>query len=282
MRIESDQVAVVTGAGSGIGRSLARAFAARGVRVALADVDEAGMAETVELIGDTAETLIRRCDVSSGVEVEALAEATVATFGRVDVVCNNAGVSGGGPIWDFTEADWTFLLGVNLWGVIHGVRSFVPRFLTQGSGHVVNTASLAGLVAAPGLGSYTTSKHAVVGLSETLYRDLLATGTGVSASVLCPSWVNTRIYDGDRSRPDSLRNPAGASDPATDAAVQEFAAAFFAEAMSPDAVAAMVLDAIDTDRFWILTHPEMTPVVTSRFESMASGENPPARNPFDA
>lgn len=122
----------------------------------------------------------------------------------------------------------------------------------------------------------------MVGLTETLYRDLLATGRGVGASVLCPSWVNTRIYDGDRSRPASLRNPVVGQDPDTAAVFQELAAAFFAEAMSPGAVAAQVLDAIGTDRFWILTHPEMTPVVTERFDSMARGDNPSTDNPFAA
>ena len=278
MRIESGQVAVVTGGGSGIGRALTLAFAARGCSVMIADVADEDAAETVELsAGSGGEIVAAHCDVSDPAAVDALAATTVERFGRVDIVCNNAGVSGGGPIWEFSDADWRFVLGVNLWGVINGVRAFVPRLVQQGHGHVVNTASLAGLVAAPGLGSYTATKHAVVGISETLFQDLRAAGSAVGTSVLCPGFVNTRIYDGDRSRPAELSDPRGS---ATDPSVTELIRAFFETQMLPEAAARQVLDAIESDRFWILTHPELTPAVLNRFQGMAEGDNPSDLNPF--
>ncbi|MGI8552639.1 MAG: SDR family NAD(P)-dependent oxidoreductase, partial [Dehalococcoidia bacterium] len=190
-----DRVAVVTGAGSGIGRAMAAKFAAEGMKVVLADVQEDALAEVEsELRGRDASVLAVLADVSKIAQVENLARRTLESFGAVHILCNNAGVSGGGrATWDATEADWQWVLGVNLWGVIHGIRVFVPIMLNQGTeGHIVNTASVLGLSSGPGA-PYGVSKHAVVRLSEGLYYDLLARGSRLRASVLCPGMIATRI-----------------------------------------------------------------------------------------
>src|SRR5713226_3989798 len=202
------RVAVVTGGASGIGKALAEAFAGEGAKVVVADLDEAGMAGVVAGIrGRGGEALAVRADVTDLASVQALAERAFGAFGRVHVLCNNAGVALWGGLETATPRDWQWVLGVNLWGVIHGLEAFLPRMIAQKEpGHIVNTASMAGLVATRGLGIYNTSKYAVVGLSETLAKDLAPHGIGVS--VLCPMGVATRIGASDRNRPQHLKNAA--------------------------------------------------------------------------
>ena len=255
----NQRVAVVTGAGSGIGRALALAFAREGMRVALADLDETGMAETAGLVhGQGGEALAVRTDVADRASVQALADRAFAAFGRVHVLCNNAGVATSGGIEAATHQDWQWVLGVNLWGVIHGLEAFLPRMIAQEEpGHIVNTASMAGLIASQGLGVYNTSKYAVVGLSETLAKDLRPYGLGVS--VLCPMGVSTRIRDSERSRPPGLRNTTTAkADPVE----------LIGRYLAPEEVAAMVLDAIRADRLYVITHDEGLEPLRRRFQRM--------------
>ena len=252
MRELAGRVAVVTGAASGIGRALARALAQAGMRIVAADVDEAGLAETIAGLDGVAV----RTDVSERREVLALADRAWAAYGAVHVVCNNAGVALWGGLEAATHRDWHWVLGVNLWGVIHGVEAFVPRMIAQQSeGHVVNTASMAGLIASQGLGVYNTSKYAVVGLSETLVKDLRPYGIGVS--VLCPMGVATRIRDSERGRPPALRNEGAAA-----AAPVEL----IGRTLSPEPVAAMVVDAIRRNRFYIIPHEESLEAIRRRFQ----------------
>ena len=206
-----DKVAVVTGGGSGIGRAVATHLAGAGMQVVVADIEQDALDATVaELVAGGHRAIGVRADVSDGASVEALAETTVAEFGAVHVVHNNAGVGVGGPVWTHTERDWQWVLGVNLWGVIHGIRSFVPRMLDQGGpAHVVNTASMAGLISVPYLGAYNVSKHGVVTLSETLHRDLGLAGSDIGVSVLCPGLVMTNIFESQRNRPDELADDDG-------------------------------------------------------------------------
>ena len=218
MKTFRDRVAVVTGGASGIGRALAERFAADGMKVVLADVEEEPLAATArEMTAAGANVLAVRTDVAKAADVEALAERAWSAYGAVHVLCNNAGVGGGGLSWECSLAEWEWVLGVNLWGVIHGVRTFVPRMLAGGDeGHVVNTASVAGLSTAPGMGSYNVSKFGVVALSEVMHHELTLLGAKLRVSVLCPAWVNTRIADADRNRPaEAAAN--GASNPAFEA-----------------------------------------------------------------
>ncbi|CAN5695006.1 SDR family NAD(P)-dependent oxidoreductase [soil metagenome] len=271
------KVAVVTGAASGIGRALVDRFAAEGMRVVLADI-EAGPLEaaTAEIGATGAEVLAVRTDVSDGDQVDALAAATLERFGSVDVVCNNAGVGAGGIMWELTTADWEWVLGVNLWGVIHGIRAFVPHLVAQGSGNVVNTASMAGLTSPPVMGPYNASKHAVVTISETLHADLAVQGaSGVGVSVLCPGWVRTRINESGRNRPAALTGS-----PATDAlpvdldAMSGVLGAVLATGLPPDDGAAHVVDAIRAERFYILTHPEWKPMIQHRVDQIVAEGSP--------
>ena len=203
MTSQAGRVAVVTGAGSGIGLSLARRFADAGMRVTLADLDEAALDEAVTDLreaGGKVTGLVT--DVSDAASVQRLADETVSAYGAVHVLCNNAGVGGGGPLTEVSLERWRWILDVNLWGVIHGVRAFLPLMMAQGEGHIVNTASSAGLTGTAFMGPYCTSKFAVVGLSESLWHELAQLGSGVGVSVLCPGFVRTRIADSERSRPD--------------------------------------------------------------------------------
>jgi NADP-dependent 3-hydroxy acid dehydrogenase YdfG len=206
----TNQVAVITGAASGFGREFARQAAALGMKLALADIQPEAL-ETVatELRANGAEVLALRTDVSQAADMESFAEAVFAQFGRVHLLFNNAGVAAGGLLWENTARDWEWVLGVNLWSVVHGIRLFVPRMIAQGDDcHVVNTASAAGLISAPLLGVYNVSKHAVVTLSETLYHDLRQVRAHVGVSVLCPAFVNTGISQSHRNRPPALRDAA--------------------------------------------------------------------------
>jgi NAD(P)-dependent dehydrogenase (short-subunit alcohol dehydrogenase family) len=251
------KVGVVTGGASGIGRALAELLAREGARVVVADLDEPGMDDAVAGIrARGGEALAVRTDVSDVGSVQALADRAFGAFGRVHVLCNNAGVGVWGGLEAATHRDWQWVLGVNLWGVIHGLEAFLPRMIAQGEpGHVVNTASMAGLIATRGLGVYNTSKYAVVGLSETLVKDLKPYNIGVS--VLCPMGVTTRIRESDRNRPAALRNETpGTAEPV------ELMGRYFAS----EAVAEMVLAAIHANQFWVITHDEALGSVHRRFE----------------
>lgn len=276
MKELKDKVAVVTGAASGIGLGMAERFAAEGMKVVLADIEQ-GLLDEAErdLRAKGATTLAVRCDVSKADDVEALAKRTVDEFGAVHVVCNNAGVSPPvGALWERSEADWQWVIGANLWGVIHGVKIFVPIMLAQGTeGHVVNTASLAGMVSVPWLGIYNVCKHAVVTLSETLYRELEATGGKVKVSVLCPAWVKTRLADADRNRPTELQNPDREQTP-QEQMIEQALRGFLDSGISTEQVAEAVVDAIKKEKLYILTHPDSMEAVRTRMEDILQNRNP--------
>ena len=245
-----DRVAVITGGAGGIGQAMARAFAARGARLVLADLDEAALGPATAALQDTgAQVLAVPTDVSKLESVQALADAAIRRFGAVHLICNNAGVAIFGPISRATHHDWQFMINVNLWGVVHGVETFVPILLQQGAGgHIVNTASMAGLVGMQWLGIYCTSKFAVVGLSESLHRELKPAGIGVS--VLCPMIVDTGINENSiRMRPPALRDESSAPvvPPTSD---------IKGGVIPPDEVARRVVRGIDRQDLYILTHPE--------------------------
>jgi NAD(P)-dependent dehydrogenase (short-subunit alcohol dehydrogenase family) len=254
-----DRVAVVTGGGSGIGRALAEAFAREGARVVVADVEEIPARAVAEAIGRRGgEALAVRVDVTDLAQVQGLADRAFSHFGAVHVLCNNAGVALHGPLQEMTHGDWEWVLGVNLWGVIHGLEAFLPRMIAQGPpGHVVNTASMAGLIASEGLGVYNASKYAVVGISETLVKDLRPHGIGVS--VLCPMGVSTRIRESARNRPPHLRNERTAS-------LAELQ--LIGKYLDPETVAAMVLAAVRADRLYVITHDESLEPLRRRFRRL--------------
>ncbi|MCH8813683.1 MAG: SDR family NAD(P)-dependent oxidoreductase [Chloroflexi bacterium] len=275
MKEFEDKVAVVTGAASGIGRAMANRFAGEEMKVVLADVEEGALARAEAEMREAGATVLSVVtDVSKGADVERLAQETLDAFGAVHVVCNNAGVTDqGGPIWQKTLSDWEWVMGVNLWGVIHGVRVFVPIMLEQGDeGHIVNTASMAGLMSGGG-NTYGVTKHGVVSLSESLYLELQTAGAKVSASVLCPGWVSTDIIDAERNRPPQLENPAQEPDQ-TLTEMREVVRGLLASGLSPDVVADHVFNAIRDDHFYILTHPEMTPMIENRMKNILEGRNP--------
>lgn len=267
-----DRIAVITGAGSGFGRELALCCAAEGMRLVLADVDMKGLAVTRELLGlDDTRLLIRHCDVADAGAVEALAEATWARFGATHLLFNNAGVAVAGPAWTATLEDWQWVLGVNLMGVVHGLRSFVPRMLEQGApAHIVNTASVAGLLSVPGSAVYCVSKHGVVTLSEVLHHDLQMAKAEIGVSVLCPAFVPTGIADAARNRPAALAaaNPLAAP---YEARVREAVAAGRVTAAE---VARMTLDAVRAGDFYILTHPRITAAVETRLRDILERRAP--------
>ncbi len=269
MRELAGRVAVVTGGASGIGRGLAARFAADGMQVVIADVESAALEQTAAELG----VVGVQTDVADAASVQALADQVFDRFGTVHVLCNNAGVGGGGQIADLTLADWKWVLDVNLWGVIHGLQSFLPRLLANADGgHVVNTASMAGLFASAGMGPYNATKFAVVAISETLSKELQAAGSSVGVSVLCPGFVRTNIFDSQRNRPEALRNATKAVGDAR--ARNDVLKQFLETAMDPADVALQVRDAIVEDRFWITTHPEFFNAVTQRADDIVTGRNP--------
>jgi NAD(P)-dependent dehydrogenase (short-subunit alcohol dehydrogenase family) len=269
----NEAVAVVTGAGSGIGRALAHRFAGAGMRVMLADIDGAAVeGVAAELTESGAEVAARRVDVAEAEQVEALAEATLKRFGQVNVICNNAGISSGGLCWEIPLEDWRWTIDVNLYGVIHGIRSFVPRIIESGGGHVVNTASMAGLVAAPGMSPYNATKHAVVGISETLFYELEGSAPGVGVSVLCPGWVNTNILDAGRNRQE--RYGPVAELPEEAAGMRSLVAELIRAGLDPAEVAELVFRSIGERRFWVFTHEDWLGAAKARFDRAFGGENP--------
>jgi NAD(P)-dependent dehydrogenase (short-subunit alcohol dehydrogenase family) len=265
------KVAVITGGASGIGRAVAEAAAAAGMKVVLADIEESALKETeAAMTASGADVLSVATDVSVGSSVEELRDKALAKFGGVHLIHNNAGVAVGGPMWTVSEADWTWVLGVNLWGVIHGIRAFVPVMLEQGEGHVVNTASLAGLTSPGMLGPYNVTKHSVVTMSETLYRDLDMIGSRVGVSVLCPGFVQTRIAESDRNRPDWA--PAAALPQGVE--FQGVVRHLVAGGIEASDVAEKVLDAVRNNRFYILTHDDTPAMVEIRMRDIIEERNP--------
>lgn len=256
-----DRTAVVTGGASGIGRALSLRFAREGARIVVADLDERGMAETVVGVSQAGSRAVAvKTDVSRRADVQALADRAFQEFQGVHLLCNNAGVALWGGLQSATHKDWEWAMGVNLWGVIHGVEAFVPRMIAQKEpGHVVNTASMAGLIASQGLGVYNTTKYAVVGLSETLQKDLRVHDIGVS--VLCPMGVDTAIRRSDRNRPAALRNPEVERGGGPVELIGRY--------LTPEHVAERVLRAIYANRLYVITHEEGLTPLQRRFERMA-------------
>ena len=243
------KTAVITGGASGMGRAFADRFAAEGMKLVLGDIEQPELARAVdELKAAGAEVIGVRTDVAELADVEALRDRTLEEFGAVHVVCNNAGVAGGSVIDSPIEV-WRWVMGVNLWGVIHGCHTFLPHLLEQDEGHVVNTASIAGLAGAAGLGVYCTTKFGVVGLSDSLFQDLAARESNVGVSVLCPGFVNTRIYESDRNMPDHVRTAVGA-DPEGD----DTQRTVVGMGIPPADVADLVLAAVREPRFFVLPH----------------------------
>ena len=274
------RVAVVTGAASGIGRALVDRFAAAGMKLVLADVEAEALEKAEAEVASTgAETMAVVTDVSKRSEVDALAAAVDARFGGTHVLCNNAGVSGGmGALWETTERDWSWVMGVNLMGVVHGIQAFVPGMVARGEpGHIVNTSSVLGL--ATGGGSiYGVTKHAVTRLTEGLWYDLQAAGAPIGVSVLCPGMIATQIISSGRNRPDELQNEAATAAGPEAAQRMKFVADLFAkEGMPPSEVAEMVFDAVVAgDRFYVLTHPEAEKeTVRARLDAILDGSAPP-------
>jgi len=267
------KVAVVTGAASGIGRALAIRFAREGMKVVLADL-EGGALESAEreVAAEGAETLAMLTDVASAEQVDELARAAVERFGRIDVACNNAGVLGAGLSWEASVADYEWILGVNTWGVIHGVRTFVPIMLSQGSeAHVVNTASMAALTTLPYCSIYHMSKHAVLALSECLHHELALKGAKVKVSVLCPEAVSTNIHRADRNRPAHMASPAPSEETRVVAdAMREAMKA----GVDPAEMADRVVQAIRDERFYILSNDWWREACHTRLDDIRTGRNP--------
>lgn len=268
----SGRTAVVTGAASGLGLALARALAAEGMHLVLSDVDAPGLAQAAEdLAGRGGEVHAVAGDVSRADDVERLAQLARGRLGAVDLLCNNAGVSKSGLTWELTEHDWQWVLGVDLWGVVHGIRAFVPAMLAaeaagRSAGHVVNTASMTALLPMPRMAAYSAAKSAVLALSESLQHDLQATGSSIGVSVFCPGWVPTRIADSARNRPAALSDAAPAPSRRTTEGV--------VPRVTADEGAQHVLAAVRSAGFVVLTHPEYAPVITDRARRLGQGERP--------
>ncbi len=280
MPLGPGRTAVITGAASGFGLEVARLAAREGMNLVLADVqDEPLQRAADEIRGLGAAVLAQRIDVSRAAEVDALGAAVHARFGAPHFVFNNAGVAVGGLVWEHRAEDWDWIVGVNLMGVAHGVRVFTPMMLEAAradpawQGHVVNTASMAGLVSLPNMGAYCVTKHAVVALSETLYQDLALVTGQVHASVLCPYFVPTGIHESHRHRPAAL---LGADGPTRSQRVAEasMAKAVSAGKVSAAQVAAMVFDAVRARRFYVFSHPATLSGVQARFEDVMAARNP--------
>jgi NAD(P)-dependent dehydrogenase (short-subunit alcohol dehydrogenase family) len=272
MKLEAGKVAVVTGAASGIGLALSERFARDRLNVVLADVQEDALASAAEQVGALGvETLAVPTDVSDEAAVQALAAAAVERFGAVHVVCNNAGVATNADPWLGPISAWQWVIGVNLWGVLHGIRAFLPILTSQGQGHIVNTASIAGLL--PGSQpAYDASKHAIVAISEDLYKSTTLVGMPVGVSVLCPGWVATAIYDSGRNWPGRLGERPPTSF-AADVLSPHFKRAID-EGMPPYEVADLVAAAIETRKFWILPQPEWVELAARRWQGIPEGKNP--------
>lgn len=280
------KTAVVTGAASGLGFSFAKRFAQAGMNVVLSDIEapplEQARASVAEIASEhDTEAIAHVTDVADEQAVAGLASESIARFGQVNVLCNNAGVAGSG----LTEGpgainakEWKWVLDVNLWGVIHGHQAFLPHLLEHGDGHIVNTASMAGHL--PGHNAYSASKWAVVAITEGLFNQLKTTGSTVGISCLCPGWVDTKIADSSRNRPEWAA-PDALNEPSPESEVRyDFIRDLLASGKKPDDVAELVHDAIVNDKFWIFTDMSMVASLSGRFESVLENKNPDWGNPL--
>jgi NAD(P)-dependent dehydrogenase (short-subunit alcohol dehydrogenase family) len=275
MKEFNGKVAVITGAASGIGRAIAERCVSEGMHVVLADVDETDLARAeTELKAGGATVLGVRTDVSKRSDVEQLAHLAFDAFGQVHLLFNNAGVGAGGAPWEATWNDWEWVIGVNLWGVIHGVKVFTPLMLAQNTEcNIINTSSAAGLAVGGTSAPYSVTKHAVVALSESLYLTLQQRNSLIKVSVLCPGLVRTNIANAERNRPAELRNEPVVMTPELQAGLTAFKAALDAS-MAPAQVADLVFDAVKKEQFYILTDPGWTEVIQLRTDKLLRMENP--------
>lgn len=271
MRELSSKVAVVTGAASGIGRALAVRLAAEGMSLMLADVDPGGLAETAELAGN-GKALTQITDVSDEASVHHLADRAFGELGAVHVLCNNAGVFQSGHLWTRTSEDFSWLLGVNLWGVLHGIQAFVPRMIEQDTeGHIVNTVSVAGLLGAPSAGGYAVSKYAAFAATQSLAQDLAAVGSRLRVTALCPGGVRTRINHSEQVRPAALSIARGSDGLET----QDRLDSLVERGIEPERVAGLVVEAIHEERFLLLTHPDYGTGLRRQTDALLTGGIPP-------
>ena len=271
------KVAVITGAASGIGRGIAEHCVKKEMKVVLADVEETALRETEQTLQAKGATVLAiRTDVSKASDIETLARKTLDTFGAVHLLFNNAGVQTRRTIWESTLADWEWVINVNLWGVIHGIRVFVPIMLQQQTEcHVVNTASAVGLISGPAIGTYRVTKSGVVSLSETLYLELQQRNVPIGVSVLCPSFVRSRLNEAERNRPAGLWNPPGENPPTPEEqALERLFQEMNQSGITPEQCAELVFRAIQQNTFYILTHPELSTAVQKRMEDILQGRNP--------
>jgi NAD(P)-dependent dehydrogenase (short-subunit alcohol dehydrogenase family) len=275
MKNFKDRVAVVTGAANGIGRAIAERCAAEGMKVVLAGINDDNLIKVERDLKERGATVLRvRTDVSKQADVEALAQKTLDAFGAVHLLVNNAGVGASGNAWDSSWNDWKWLIDVNLWGVIHGVKIFTPIMLAQKDAcHIVNTSSVAGLVAYHPSAAYQVTKHAVVALSENMQLSLEQQNANVKVSVLCPGWVRTGILDSARNRPSHLQNPP-VEYTAEQIAAWQLMVEKLEAGMPASEAADHVFKAIVEERFYVLTHPEYTPMIEQRMANIVSGNNP--------
>ncbi|MEZ5320789.1 MAG: SDR family NAD(P)-dependent oxidoreductase [Microthrixaceae bacterium] len=281
------RVAVITGGASGIGLAMAKRFAVAGMSLVIADVDADALvvaAGEIEAVGAPVTTVL--ADVSRLVDVERIAAAALDAFGAIHLACNNAGVATGGVTWEMSDADWRWVLDVDLWGVVHGIRTFTPHIIEAGGGHVVNTASMAGVTSPPFMGPYNAAKHAVVAISETMFHELAVLAPAVGVSVLCPGWVRTGIHRSERHRPtvgEHASSQGSASDPEAPVAggagsiaseMSSIIGGFVEQGLDPADVAETVFEAVRDRRFYVLTHPEWANGVRRDVERMLTGQDP--------
>ncbi len=271
------KVAVVTGAASGIGRALVEKFADQGMNIVLADIDEGGLQESEKIVQERGvDALCVVTDVTRQASVAELADRSFERFGSVHVLCNNAGVLTGGTCWELPVEDYQWLIGVNTFGVIHGVRSFVPRMIEQDTeGHIVNTASMAGLTTLPFAGAYHLSKHAALAFSECLYHELVQTGTRLRVSALCPELIDTGIHRSERCRPAQFENASGDAQisPAGQLVIDALADGM-KNGLDPMVMANRVFDAIVEERFYILAEDTWRDACNTRLEDIRLGRDP--------
>lgn len=272
------RVAAVTGGASGIGLAMARRFGAEGMAIAIADIEDDALSAAAEgLAADGVEVLASRVDVTDAEAVVDWAIEVRERFGGVHVVCNNAGVGPPGAVSEMSLEDFRWIVDVNLFGVLHGVRAFLPTLIAQGEGHIVNTASVSGLLTQPGLSAYNVSKFGVVALSESLFYELELMGVDVGVSILCPAWVKTRIYESERNRPSDVAGSGGPLTTHVRKVIEGFAAASH---RSPDDVAARTVEGVKENRFYIVTHPGIMKFVKHRHQDVEESRNPSVQQGF--